>query len=299
MVGTTDVFCDATHNSEPSQEEIDFLIEEIKPFLGKDYDYKGNLLASWAGLRPLVKSMESDVPNTESGAMSQFMQSKFRWLLSKVKPAKKSKTASMSRNHVIEIEPNSGLISLMGGKWTAYRVQGEQTVDRILENHPDLKRVVKYEEGQTLNFNLVGSYSKSEVTDGVRQSSEKLFKSYEDHLVFQFDLDRDIAKHLVKTYGTAATRIAKLGKEHKLNNRLSKDYSFLEAEVLYSIRSELAMMPNDVVCRRVPISFIDTAETKDVILPKVISIFASEFKWSKEQAAKQLKDAQEGLLSMK
>lgn len=56
MVGTTDEFCEATFNCEPTEKEIDFLIEEIKPFLGKDYDYKGNLLASWAGLRPLVKS---------------------------------------------------------------------------------------------------------------------------------------------------------------------------------------------------------------------------------------------------
>lgn len=56
MVGTTDEFCDATHHSAPTEKEIDFIIDEIKPFLGKDYDYKGNLLASWAGLRPLVKS---------------------------------------------------------------------------------------------------------------------------------------------------------------------------------------------------------------------------------------------------
>lgn len=56
MVGTTDVFCEPTESCEPTQEEIDFIISEIKPFLGKDYDYQGNLLASWAGLRPLVKS---------------------------------------------------------------------------------------------------------------------------------------------------------------------------------------------------------------------------------------------------
>jgi len=61
MVGTTDEFCEATHHCEPTEKEIDFLIEEIKPFLGKDYDYKGNLLASWAGLRPLVKSQPSDI----------------------------------------------------------------------------------------------------------------------------------------------------------------------------------------------------------------------------------------------
>lgn len=39
MVGTTDEFCDATHFCEPTQKEIDFIIEEIKPYLGKDYDY--------------------------------------------------------------------------------------------------------------------------------------------------------------------------------------------------------------------------------------------------------------------
>lgn len=56
MVGTTDEFCDATFECEPTEKEIDFIISEIKPFLGEDYDYRGNLIASWAGLRPLVKS---------------------------------------------------------------------------------------------------------------------------------------------------------------------------------------------------------------------------------------------------
>jgi glycerol-3-phosphate dehydrogenase len=49
LVGTTDVFDEATFHCEPDQKEIDFLIEEIKPFLGKDFDYKGNLLSVWAG----------------------------------------------------------------------------------------------------------------------------------------------------------------------------------------------------------------------------------------------------------
>ena len=39
MVGTTDEFCDKTHNCEPSQAEIDFIIKELKPFFGEDYDY--------------------------------------------------------------------------------------------------------------------------------------------------------------------------------------------------------------------------------------------------------------------
>ena len=66
MVGTTDEFCDATHHCEPSQQEIDFICDEIKPYFGEDYDFKGNLLSAWAGLRPLVKESEKDKANTES-----------------------------------------------------------------------------------------------------------------------------------------------------------------------------------------------------------------------------------------
>ena len=63
----------------------------------------------------------------------------------------------------------------MGGKWTAYRVQGEQTIDKILKLNKSLQRKVKYDEGQTLNFNLIGSYSKSEATDGLKMQNQMLF----------------------------------------------------------------------------------------------------------------------------
>ena len=58
MVGTTDEFTDKTHFCEPSKEEIDFIIKELKPYFGEDYDYEGNLLSAWAGLRPLVKAVD-------------------------------------------------------------------------------------------------------------------------------------------------------------------------------------------------------------------------------------------------
>jgi glycerol-3-phosphate dehydrogenase len=55
----------------------------------------------------------------------------------------------------------------MGGKWTAFRVQGEQTVDRILKDHPEDFKHIKYLTGQTLNFNLIGSYGRVEIIEGV------------------------------------------------------------------------------------------------------------------------------------
>lgn len=65
--------------------------------------------------------------------------------------------------------PESGLISLMGGKWTAYRVQGEETTDRIFKEHPVLFQKAKNQQGMTLKFNLIGSYSKVEITDELKR----------------------------------------------------------------------------------------------------------------------------------
>ena len=56
-------------------------------------------------------------------------------------------SGAISRNHVIETSP-SGLVSLMGGKWTSFRSQGEETVDKILKDNPEaFKDTLKYEEG--------------------------------------------------------------------------------------------------------------------------------------------------------
>jgi glycerol-3-phosphate dehydrogenase len=79
--------------------------------------------------------------------VADYFKGRVRWLAFKVHgPKKKSSTAALARNHVIEVS-NSGLVSLMGGKWTAYRVQGEQTVDRILKDHPDWFKNRKYDDG--------------------------------------------------------------------------------------------------------------------------------------------------------
>ena len=73
--------------------------------------------------------------------------------------------------------------------------------------------------------------------------------------------------------------------------RLHDDYSFVEAEVAYSMQSEMAVKPNDIICRRVPVSFIDEKATKDVILPKVIDLMAAENKWNEDRKAKELAEA--------
>jgi len=50
----------------------------------------------------------------------------------------------------------------------------------------------------------------------------------------------------------------------------------------------MACKPNDVVCRRVPISFLDTKCAAEQILPKVIDIFAKELKWDQKRKSAEL-----------
>ena len=61
----------------------------------------------------------------------------------------------------------------------------------------------------------------------------------------------------------------------------------------------MAVKPNDVVCRRVPISFIDTEAAKNTILPRVVEIMGEELGWTAERRKKELQEATEGLVSMK
>lgn len=130
---------------------------------------------------------------------SAFFQDKVRWLAFKLHSSKKkSSSSAISRNHVIEFSSN-GLVSLMGGKWTSFRSQGEETVDKILSGHEDrFKDTLSNEKGQTLNFNLIGSYSRAELRDGFLQNPTQVFQQYEDFLVFEHKVPRDISKHLLR-----------------------------------------------------------------------------------------------------
>ena len=54
MVGTTDEKCDIKHHVEVPQNDINFITNELKLIFGNDFDYQNNMVAAWAGIRPLV-----------------------------------------------------------------------------------------------------------------------------------------------------------------------------------------------------------------------------------------------------
>ncbi|XP_019533361.1 glycerol-3-phosphate dehydrogenase, mitochondrial isoform X1 [Aedes albopictus] len=103
IAGTTDAPCDVTHNPSPSEDEIQFILSEIKSYLNKDVDVRrGDVLSAWSGIRPLVSD-----PN-------------------------KGDTQSLARNHIVHVS-DSNLVTIAGGKWTTYRAMAEHTMDAAIK----------------------------------------------------------------------------------------------------------------------------------------------------------------------
>ncbi len=99
VVGTTDTPLDKPA-LEPRalEDELSFLLTHSQRYLTKD-PTESDVLSTFAGLRPLVRS-----PEAES-------------------------TAEISRDHTIQIS-RSGLVTIAGGKWTTYRKMGEDVIDQ-------------------------------------------------------------------------------------------------------------------------------------------------------------------------
>jgi glycerol-3-phosphate dehydrogenase len=99
--------------------------------------------------------------------MGGIMKTGIIWLGKTIHRTKDTSTAIISRNHVIE-KSSSGLVSLMGGKWTTFRSMGEETVNEILKDNPKSFEP-KNEKSMTRKFRMIGSYTKVETQHGLAQ----------------------------------------------------------------------------------------------------------------------------------
>ena len=99
VVGTTDNAVDhVSLEPRPMEQEIEFILDIASRYLART-PTRDDILSVFAGLRPLVKSGDSE------------------------------NTAAISRDHTILIS-DSGLITIAGGKWTTYRRMAQDTIDK-------------------------------------------------------------------------------------------------------------------------------------------------------------------------
>ncbi|BDG17027.1 FAD-dependent oxidoreductase [Thermus brockianus] len=223
LLGTTDQPAEASFCPLPKEEEVAYLLEEVRPYLG---DLSPYIRAVWSGLRPLVGRGE---------------------------------TRLLVRDHLIAEE--RGLYTLTGGKWTTFRLMAQDLVDRL---------------DRDLGLGLPPSPSHATPLLGAGPKPP-------------LDLPEGVAEHLYRTYGREAQAVAALGDRPLLPGR-----PYLEGEVVYAVREELAQKPLDVLARRMGLALLDQEAAREA-LPRVVALMAPLLGWDEGRARAELEEARAAL----
>lgn len=261
IAGTTDSPCKITRDPVAGEEDINWILNEIRGYLSPDINIqRSDILAAWSGIRPLVRD-----PNSKN-------------------------TESLVRNHLVTISP-SGLLTCAGGKWTTYRQMAEDAVDSAISAFQ--LKPCRPKIPANINISGVNGHNDAAILDGSCQTpsirllgahgySRTLFIN----LIQHFGLDTDVAKHLADSYGDRAWDVAALASpstdkiSHPLRGqRLSPHHPFIDGEARYAVRSEYAQTAVDFLARRTRLSFLNAQAALEA-LPMVIDIMGEELAWS-------------------
>lgn len=277
LAGTTDSQSDVTMLPTPTQIEIDFILSEANHHL-KVPIQKSDVRAAWSGLRPLVRDFS--------------------------KPVDSSGTAALSRNHVIEVS-TSHLVTVAGGKWTTYRRMAQDGVDAAIkvltsDTQGDNDGTTTIAPCRTKAIQMVGA-------DRIGEVCGSKFDIITRTLREKYHMDKDVATHLMRNYGTRALQIAEISAAGYLNRkpssssqsavRLVAKYPYLEAEVIFAVRQEYAVKATDVIARRTRLAFIDADATASIV-PSIVMTMASLLHWSKARQAAEVAECHVFLSTM-
>jgi glycerol-3-phosphate dehydrogenase len=214
VVGTTDTLIEK-HSLEPValESEVDFVLETAGQYLLKQPTRK-DVLSVFAGLRPLAK------PEDENKS-----------------------TKEISRGHKIIISV-SGLITIIGGKWTTYRKMAEDTIEKaiMLGGLPERECITK-------------------------------------HLpIHGFRMDLDPCTDPLAPYGLNREDILAISEEEdNMGGFISEKLKILKSQIVWAVRKEMARTVEDVLARRIRALFLDARESIR-IAPETASLIAKELK---------------------
>jgi glycerol-3-phosphate dehydrogenase len=221
VIGTTDTPLDKI-SLEPValDEEISFILRTAEKYLVTP-PKREDILCIYAGLRPLAAN-----------------------------PDNPASTKEVSRRHKITLSP-SGLLTIIGGKWTTYRRMAEETIDRAIKaGLMDKAKCV------TSNIKLTTIN-----TDNIL----KRLYIYGDHYV---DIEKMISEN------------------PELGIPVDPRLPYTSAEILWICRNEMPLRLEDILARRTRSLFLNARASAE-IAPVVAGFMASEFgydqKWQEEQ----------------
>jgi glycerol-3-phosphate dehydrogenase len=233
LVGTTEQEVSPEEDLLVSREDINFMLGQLNKYLERPVQ-PSQIVAGFAGARPLVSANENQ------------------------------NTQKIARDDVIEVDPVSGLISIMGGKWTTHRAMAEDTINAVQK---------------ALGVTVTECPTRSHVLHGGKEFNSDLWEK----LLAAHAISKETAQHLAAKFGTAAWKVLELTTENcDLGQPILAGSPPIQAEVVYCIRKELAATIEDVIARRLGIQFYSWREAVHAA-PVVGSLMAQELNWSIDQ----------------
>jgi glycerol-3-phosphate dehydrogenase len=252
-VGTTDTDYDGVPGEEAATlEDVDYLIAAPNHSFPTSQITRGDVVSTWAGLRPLI------APEPEVGEMAE---------------------SQVSREHQIVIGED-GLITIAGGKLTTYRKMAQECVD-VAVNLLTLsgKLPEDLQSGETTKVPLPGGVGWPEDDDHAKVAVELAE-------VCDCDISAAVARHLVDTYGMRAWELAKMcAADPSLTEPIVPGRIEIMAQVDFGVKEELAASVSDVMTRRTQIFFRDFEQGLGSV-EKVATRMAHLIGWSEEEKQK-------------
>lgn len=267
MVGTTDsLYKGDLDNPAPTVEEIDYLLAVLNKYNGGQRLTRSDVKAAWAGIRPLINPVDinQDPAKRKSTPAKNDKDSRF--------------TTKLSREHQIFVGPK-GLVNVIGGKLTNYRLMAEQVVDRILDRYPELAQV-EGKRTRTKRLMLGGWLDREDYL-----TSTSLIASRGRKLL----IDPATIDHLTSTYGKEALAILDLIEEKaELKERICPEFPPVMAEINYSIENEMAICLEDILYRRTRLAMLDQEQCLKAA-PRVVKHMKRILGWDKVRVEAELK----------
>jgi glycerol-3-phosphate dehydrogenase len=254
-IGTTDTDYEGAPGEEAATlADVDYCIAAANEHFPTQQISRDDVIATWAGLRPLISPPEE---------MDDVAESK------------------VSREHQITVG-RDGLITIAGGKLTTYRKMAKEVVDvavHLLKLSDGLPEDLH--SAQTFKAPLPGAV-------GWPAHDDHALVAEELARVCECDLPKDVARHLVDTYGMRAVQVAKLcAKDPALLEPIVPGRVEIMAQVDFGVQEELAASVSDILIRRTQIIFRDFDQGLGAA-DKVANRLAQLIGWSAEEKQKSI-----------
>ncbi len=240
LVGTTDEEATLQDEMVVTEKEAEYLLKHLNRYLVQPLS-KNQIVSGFAGMRPLVASGNS------------------------------RRTKDLIRDHEVEVESSSGLISVLGGKWTIYRAMAEDAINSVIQRlaMPAVPCI-------TMKYRLAGF--------------EGWHPNFWADLVQEYGVSKATAQHLSHKFGAAAKQVLDLTKDNpELKEPIVVGSHSVLAEVVYGVREEMAISIEDILVRRTGLQLFSWEQAR-AAAPAVGAIMARELGWSPSQQKDAVKE---------